>query len=120
MSKRKKNITLDNIKLIISPEYFKLLNYYDDIDYLNMPNNILDKNSNEYFIKKKYVDIKLKSEANDNEKNIIINTLFFDNNFHTFKNKLTLNEFIKYDGINFLALLMEYYYQILNNVYEKK
>ena len=115
-----KNITLDNIKLIISPEYFKLLNYYDDIDYLNIPNNILDPNSNEYFIKKKYVDIKLKSEANDNEKNIIINTSFFDNNFHTFKNKLTLNEFIKYDGINFLALLMEYYYQILNNVYEKK
>ena len=79
-----KNITLDNIKLIISPEYFKLLNYYDDIDYLNIPNNILDPNSNEYFIKKKYVDIKLKSEANDNEKNIIINTSFFDNNFHTF------------------------------------
>ena len=31
-----------------------------------------------------------------------------------------MKEFIKYDGINFLSLLMEYYYQILNNIYEKK
>ena len=116
-----KNMSLDNIKLIISPDYFKLINYYDDIDYLNIPNNILDnKASDKYFIKRKYADLKLKSEPNDNDENIIIHTLFFDNNFHPYKNYLTLNEFIKYDGINFLSLLMEYYYQILNNIYEKK
>ena len=116
-----KCINLDNIKLIISPDYFKLINYYDDIDYLNIPNNLLNnKTSDEYFIKRKYLDIKLKSEPNDNDKNIIIYKSFFDNSFHPYKNYSTLNEFIKYDGINFLSLLMEYYYQILNNIYEKK
>ena len=116
-----KCISLDSIKLIISPDYFKLINYYDDIDYLNIPNNLLkNKTSNEYFIKRKYVDIKLKSDPNDNDKNISIYTPFFNNSFHPYKNNLTLKEFIKYDGINFLSLLMEYYYQILNNIYEKK
>ena len=116
-----KNLSLDNIKLIISPEYFKLLNYYDDIDYLNNKNYIMDnKITDEYFVKKKYIDMKIKQEPNDNEKLIIINTSFFDKNFHIFKNELTLNEFIKYDGIKFLSLLMEYYFQILNNIYVKK
>ena len=116
-----KNLSIDNIKLIISPEYFKLLNYYDEIDYLNKNNYIMDnKITNEYFVKKKYIDLKIKQESNDNEKGIIINTSFFNKNFHIFKNELTLNEFIKFDGVNFLSLLMEYYYQILNNLYDKK
>ena len=116
-----KNLSIDNIKLIISPEYFKLLNYFDDIDYCNKMNYIMDnKISNEYFLKKKYIDMKIKQESNDNEKGIIINTSFFNKNFHIFKNELTLYAFIKFDGVNFLSLLMEYYYQILNNIYEKK
>ena len=113
-----KFISLDNIKLIISPEYFKLLNYYDEIDYIYNKNNILENNNNEYFIKRKYLN--LKSESNDNEKAIIINTSYFNKNFHIFKNVLTLDEFIKYDGIHLLSLQMEYYYQILNNLKEKK
>ena len=116
-----KNLTGDNIQLIISPEYFKLLNYYDDIDYINTYNNLLeDKINNEYFIKRKYFDLKLKSESNDEDKAIFVYSSFFDKNFHIFKNEFTLNEFIKYDGIHLLSLIMEYYYQILNNIYEKK
>ena len=116
-----KSINYENIQLIISPDYFKLLNYFDDIDYINAYNNILDnKITDEYFIKKKYLNIKTKSDSNDEDKAIFIYTSFFDNNFHIFKNELTLNEFVKYDGIHFLSLNMEYYYQILNNIYEKK
>ena len=116
-----KIINSENMHLIISPEYFKLLNYYDNIDCVDTYNNIFNYEiTEEYFIKKKYLDLKTKSDSNDEDKAISIYTSFFDNNFHTFKNEFTLNEFVKYDGIHFLSLIMEYYYQILNNIYEKK
>ena len=37
----------------------------------------------------------------------------FHQNFHLVRNSPTLFEFIKFDGINYLSLLFEYYYQIL-------
>ena len=116
-----KIITAENFKLIISPEYFKLLNYYDDIDYMNIYHNIFDeKITDNYFIKRKYLDLKLKTETGDEDKTIIITSNYFDKNFHIFKKEFTINEFIKYDGIHLLSLIMEYYFQILNNIYEKK
>ena len=47
---------------------------------------------------------------------IKIYTNIFDKNFHIFKNESTRTEFIKYDGINYLSLLFEYYYQILSHL----
>ena len=38
---------------------------------------------------------------------------FFNNRFHIFDNKNSLGEFLKYDGIYYLRLLLEYYYQII-------
>ena len=115
---------LENIKLVISSEYFKLINYYDDIDYIKDDflkiNKSSDMNREEYFIKKKYIDLKLKNENNDNDLATKIDTSYFDKGFHIFKNELTIERFVKYDGINFLSLLMEYYFQILNNIYERK
>ena len=41
-----------------------------------------------------------------------INSVFHQK-FHLVRNSPTLFEFIKFDGINYLSLLFEYYYQIL-------
>ena len=48
----------------------------------------------------------------------------FHQKFHIVRNALTLFQFIKFDGINYISLLLEYYYQILikiqNNESEKE
>ena len=107
---------------IILSDYFKLIKYQDQIDFMNIikRNNNLDKESNETNIKKKYFDLKIKTDSSEDDKILKIYTSTFDKYFHIFQNELTLDEFIKYDGINYLSLLMEYYYQILNNIGGKK
>ena len=117
------NKLFKSIKLIISPKYFKAIEYQDDIDYMNLTNNYenyLQKKETIFKFKKKYIDFKLKYEASEENKIIQLNTSLFDKNFHTFENKMTLIEFIKYDGIHYLCLLLEYYYQILSQIYEIK
>ena len=47
------------------------------------------------------------------KKKIEIFTSFFNNRFHIFENTITIEEFIKYDGLHYLCLILEYYYQIL-------
>ena len=111
------------INIIISPEYFKLIEYQDDIDYLNIKNNYnyyLEKKGAIFKIKKKYFDLNIKSDNSEEKKNLKIYNSYFDKNFHIFENELCLNGFIKYDGIQYLSLLLEYYYQILKHLYEIK
>ena len=110
----KENKLLDDIKAIISSNLFQLIDYQDDIDNIKYNKNDLNEN-NEICIKKKYSEFKIKSEALD-ESMIKIYTNIFDKNFHIFKNEFTITEFIKYDGINYLSLLLEYYYQILSHL----
>ena len=106
----------DSIKDIISPKYFHLIEYNDNIDYM-ITNNNLDENKNNIFkIKKQYLIIKDKLNISENDKILQLDISNFDKHFHTFENKFTLFEFIRYDGFNYLNLLLEYYYQILNNL----
>jgi hypothetical protein len=44
---------------------------------------------------------------------------YFNSRFNIFANKYSLEEFVKYDGIIYLCLLLEYDYQILYNIQEK-
>ena len=110
------------INTIISPKYFRLIDYQDDIDYMNSINNY------EYFssekeihssIKFKYLNYKMKSEQN-NTKNITINSSIFNKQFHIFERKYSIIEFVKYEGIHYLSLLFEYYYQIICYLIEIK
>ena len=109
---------VESIKALISPNSFRLVEYKDEVDYLNL------KNSYELYEEYKrennsstqnYLDFKQKSSSL-NEQIIKILTSFFNNRFHVFENKNSLEEFIKYDGIIYLCLLLEYYYQILCNL----
>ena len=105
------NALFDAIK-IISSNYFKLVNYEDNIDCLGKKMKVFDIEKNKTYIKQKYLDCKINSDSSEDIRGIKIYT-FFDKNFHIFNNKLTISEFIKYDGIDYLSLLIEYYYQIL-------
>ena len=105
------NKLYDSIKMMISSNSFKLVDYQDEIDYLNLKKYI---DNNQIYIKKKYLNIK--PDLQENEKKIRLLSSFFDKNFHTFKNELTLEQFIKYEGIDYLSLLNEYNYQIINHI----
>ena len=102
---------IESIKGLISPFSFRLVEYKDEIDYLNLENNYElyeDYKKENTSLKQNYLDFSLNIE-----KKIEISTSFFNNRFHIFENKNTLEEFIKYDGIHYLCLIFEYYYQIL-------
>ena len=107
---------VESIKTLISPNSFRLVEYKDDVDYLNFKNNY---ELYEYYkkenmsIRQNFLDFKQKAISSKNDKMIKIFTSFFNNKFHIFENKNSLEEFIKYDGIYYLCLLLEYYYQII-------
>ena len=107
---------VESIKALISPNSFRLVEYKDEVDYLNLKNNY---EFYEYYkkenisIKQNFLDFKQKDSSSKNDKMINIFSSFFNNRFHIFENKNSLEEFIKYDGIYYLCLLLEYYYQII-------
>ena len=108
------NKLFNSIKFIINPKYFSIIDYRDDIDYLNMYNNYeyyLHYKDKMFQIKKKYLDIK--NDPLEEDTIIKISNSVFDKKFHIFENELTLNRFIYYQGIHYLCLLFEYYYQVL-------
>ena len=104
---------------IISSDTFKLIDYQDEIDYIKMNNVLINEKDNIYF-KKKYIDLGKKTDSLEDEKMIKIYPSLFNKNFHIFKNESSLLEFLKFDGINYLSLLMEYYYQVLSHIYSEK
>ena len=109
----------ESIKLVINPNSFKLFNYKELIDFVKSNDNFQYKNL-KTSIKKKYLEFRVKPESSESDKTININTSFFDKNYHIFENKSTLVEFVKFNGIHFLSLLMEYYYQIICHINENK
>ena len=112
---------VESIKAIISPHSFRLVEYKDEIDYLNLYNNYdLYENSKKenILLSQNYLDLRQTKSSSLKEKMITIFTSFFNNRFHVFENRKTLEEFIKYDGIHYLCLLLEYYYQIICHIEE--
>ena len=104
----------ESLKILISSESFKLIEYKDEIDYLNLCNNydlyeeLKKTNIN---ARQNYLNLKQKKN-NLKDKMINIFTSFFNCRFHIFENKRTLDE----DGIHYLCLLFEYYYQIISMI----
>ena len=110
-----------SINTIISQKYFKLVEYHDDIDYIDSFNNFeyyLKEGQKPLSIKHKYFIFKGKSDSNPKKKYTII-TSIFNRYFHFFERKFSLIEFIKHEGIHFLSLIFEYYFQILCHLSEK-
>ena len=104
-----------NIEIIISPKLFESIEYQDNIDYINIYNyqKYIQKKNTIFKIKRKNIDSILKPDTSEKDKYILINTSLFDKKFHIFKKEFTLFQFINYDGIHYLSLLLEYYYQVL-------
>ena len=110
------------INTIISPKYFKLVEYHDDIDYLdNLSNDeyYLQKISKPLSLKYKYLTSKTKYEPNY-KKGMTINSSLFNRYFHYFERKSSIIEFVKNEGIHYLSLIFEYYYQILCHLKKNK
>ena len=103
-----------SINTIIMPRFFKLVEYHDDIDLINKNYEYYsEKLSKPFSVKYKYIirNPKVKPET-IYKKAFNMNTSLFNRNFHAFERKFSLLEFIKYKGIHYLSLLIEYYYQI--------
>ena len=118
-SEFKTNFTINTI---ISSKYFKLIEYQDELDFINPNINYdcyLRQLATPKSIKLRYLNYKIKSDSN-NKKCLTINSSVFNNKFHTFEFKYSLIEFVKYEGIHYLSLLFEYLYQILCFLSEKK
>ena len=109
----------ENIKLFISPKLLKLFEYKDDIDYLNLDNNYQNFENFKNIPKRTKINIFDFGKTDENKKEVSIFTSFFNNKFHLFENNFTILEFMKYDGMYYLDLLLEYYYQIINKIKEK-
>jgi hypothetical protein len=105
----KENPLSNSIKSIISTNFFRF------VEYNNLNNH---NNFNNLSFEKKITDFRIQSDSSENEKKIKILTSSFNKNFHIFQNNLAALEFIKYGGINYLSLLLEYYYQILSHILE--
>ena len=106
---------IDNVVLYISSFNFKLINYMDSIDYLNYDNYYYEKEKDLYKYKKEYQflnNFRIKRNEYNNKK-IIINRNLFNCNFNIFENKSGLLKFVEQDGIFYLLLILEYYYQII-------
>ena len=94
----------------------------DNIDYKNYDNKYYEKEK--YFKETKkelqfYNNFRIKST---NLKHIIIeiNTKLFNCNFNVFENKSGIIKFIEDDGIFFLSLILEYYYQVIFRITKEK
>lgn len=97
---------IQKIKLYVCPRNFQLLK--TDNLYLN--------SYREAIIKKRYKIVNfdfigLKGNEISQGKYRINNV--FHQQYHLVRNAPTLFEFLKFDGINYISLLLEYYYQIL-------
>ena len=107
----KSNFTINTF---ISSKYFNLVEYKDDIDYLDSNNNpqLLEKPLS---LKYKYINY-FKSDSY--KKNININSSLFNRYFHILERRFSLLEFVKYEGINYLSFIFEFYYQIICHLIE--
>ena len=112
---------IESIKALISPYSFRLVEYKDEIDYFYLENDYElyeDYRKKNTSSRQNFLDFRQNQSSSNKQKKVEIFTSFFNNRFHTFENKNTLEEFIKYNGIHYLCLLLEYYYQILCNLNE--
>ena len=107
---------IDNIDVNINPTNFRLIDYLDNIDYMNYDNKYHQKEkllSQPKKEKQFYNNFRTKEKGNNNNKIIEIGTSLFNCNFNYVENTSGLIKFVEEDGIFYMLLIFEYYYQIL-------
>ena len=110
---------IDNILLYVNSLNFRLVDYLDNIDYMNYDNKYYDKEKliikskkeQQYF--NNYRTNRLENDINNKNKTIEIGSSLFNCNFSIVENKSSLIKFVEDDGLFYIYLIFEYYYQIL-------
>ena len=110
---------IDNILLYVNSLNFRLVDYLDNIDYMNYDNKYHDKEKliikskkeQQYF--NNYRTNRLENDINNKNKTIEIGSSLFNCNFSIVENKSSLIKFVEDDGLFYIYLIFEYYYQIL-------
>ena len=106
---------LDNTEVYINSSNFRLVEYADNIDYKNYDNyyhqkeNLLAKSKKE----NQFLNNLRTKESTHNKKVIELGSSLFNCNFNFVENTSSLIKFIEEDGIFYMILILEYYYQIL-------
>ena len=116
VSSKKQFKIIDNIEIYIDSSNFRLINYLDSIDYMNYDNKyhqkekLLNKTKkeNQYFN-----NLKSKELTCNNNKIILISSSLFNCHFNALDNTSGIIKFIEEDGIFYMLLILEYYYQVL-------
>ena len=98
----------DAIKAIISPINFISIEYKNIDIFTNDYNEFQTENLS---IKQNFLIFDQKPNFSKNEKKIKIFPQLFYNQFHIFENKNSYDEFIKYNGVYYINLLLQYYFQ---------
>ena len=98
---------------------FRLVEYLDNIDYMNYDNKYHDKEKLITKIKKEqqyfnnYRTNRLDIDSNNSDKTIEIGNSLFNCNFNIVENTSSIIKFVEEDGTFFIYLIFEYYYQVL-------
>ena len=107
-------ILFKSINKMICSKFYEAIPYEDEFDYQNKNYEYYHKKRETQFqIKKKYLSLEQKSDILDDFEKLIIHTSVFNKSFHIFTNRKTIDNFLQYNGVDYLSLLLEYYYQIL-------
>ncbi len=112
---------IDNFVVYLSSRNFQLIEYMVNIDYLNYDNKYYNKKENLNKIKEECQFINNYRIINKKEtevKSTKINTKLFNCNFNIFENRSSILKFFEEDGLFYLILMLEYYYQILYKINE--
>ena len=106
---------LENTELYITSSNFRLVEYMDNIDYKNYDNYYHQKEKLVAKSKKEnqFLNNLRTKDSVHNKKVIELGSSLFNCNFNFVENTSSLIKFIEEDGIFYMILIMEYYYQIL-------
>ena len=110
---------IDNLELSVNSLNFRLVEYLDNIDYMNNDNKygkkeiLLTKSKKEQQNFNNYRTNRQESNADNTNKTIEIGSSLFNCNFNLVENTSSLTNFFEEDGCFYIYLVFEYYYQIL-------
>ena len=110
---------INNIELYVNSLNFRLVEYLDNIDYMNYDNKYHDKEKLITKIKKEqqyfnnYRTNRLDIDSNNSDKTIEIGNSLFNCNFSIVENTSSIIKFVEEDGTFYIYLIFEYYYQVL-------
>ena len=115
LTSKEKYKLIDNIVLYVSSSNFRLIEYLDNIDYMNYDNKYHEKEELFSQMKKeKQIVNNFRTKDNTNEsKVILVGSSLFNCDFNYVENTSGLVRFVEEDGIFYMLLTLEYYYQVL-------